>query len=613
VTAIAPPPDRLERAVTALVAGEPEHREGTSFSQRPSPGELRPLSLRRLVFSHWQLGAAAVALVSLIAVLEQAGPRLVMTAVDEGLLRRHSMTFVLVVAGCYLAAVLLATLCQRWLIRASGRLSARAMHDVRVRVFAHLQRLSLDYYTRERAGVVMSRMTSDVENLQQLLQEGLAQIAVQALTMVVITGVMVSLDPWLALVTVALTVPPLLGSSWWFRRTSAKAYLRVRDMSAAVMSDLSESLRGHRVVAAHNRQARNTASHRVLVTGLRDANRSAATFASLYSSSSQLLGLLSQVLLLAVGGRMVQQGSLTVGGLIAFFLYFNRFFQPIQVLVQQYAIYQQSRSSIVRLNELLAEQPSVQEVDDAPALTAVQGRIRFERVGFSYGEGRPALSDVDLEIAPGETVAVVGPTGAGKSTLAKLLVRLHDVTSGRVLVDGHDVRDVTLASLRHQVGLVPQESFLFAGTLRENLAFGRPEATDEEIQHAVDAVGLDELVAREGLDAEVRERGQSLSAGERQLVALARALLAQPAVLVLDEATANLDLQTEARVDRALDAVLQGRTAVVIAHRLSTALRSDRVDVVEAGRVVESGSPGELLATGGRFAAMVATWTRSSA
>jgi ATP-binding cassette subfamily B protein len=613
MTAVAPGPragDTAQLAADALAALEPAHEEHVAFSQRSQPGANRPLSLRGLVLVHWRLAAAALALVVTIALADQAGPRLVMLAVDHGILQKRGMEFLSAVAGCYVAAVLLTALCQRWLIQVSGRLSATVMHDVRLRVFTHLQRLSLDYYTREKAGVVMARMTGDVENLQQVLQDGVAQMAVQALTMLVITVVMVTLEPLLALLTVALTVLPLLGSSLWFRQRSAQAYLRVRDASALVMSDLSESLRGHRVVAAHNRQERNAVQHRTLVTTLREANLTSARASSLYTATTQLLGLLSQVLLLAVGGRMVQQGSLSVGALIAFLLYFNRFFQPIQVLVQQFATYQQSRSSIVRLNELLAEQPAVREAPDARPLPAVRGRIRFEQVGFAYVDGRPALLDVDLDIAPGEKVAVVGSTGAGKSTLAKLVVRFHDVTSGRVLIDDVDVRDVTLASLRRQVGLVPQESFLFAGTLRDNVAFGRPDASDDEVRRALGAVGLDDLLAREGLDGVVRERGQSLSAGERQLVALARALVARPSVLVLDEATANLDLQSEARVDRALEVVLQGRTAILIAHRLSTAMRSDRVVVVEDGQIVESGPPADLVAADGRFASMVATWMR---
>ena len=604
-------PSELRSSVEAILASEPSPPEQrVPFRHRPSRAETRPLTLRRLVFAHWRLGVAAVLLVSVASVSDQVGPRLFQRAVDQGLGAQHSMRVVTILAGLYLLAVVLTAVSQRWLARVTGRLAARVMHDVRVRVFTHLQRLSLDFYTREKAGVVMTRMTSDIENLQQLLQDSLAQIAVQALTMVVITTALFSMDVRLTLVVVALTIPPLLVSTAWFRRRSEAAYQRVRDGATAVVSDLSESLRGSRVVAGCNREQHNVLRHRAITGDYRNANFAAARISSVYGSMTQLLGLLSQVLLLGIGGRMVLDGSLTLGELIAFFLYFNRFFQPIQLLVQQYTTYQQSRSSLVKLNVLLAEQPGVQEAPDPVELPPVVGEIRLEAVSFGYG-GTPVLSDVDLTISPGETVALVGPTGAGKSTMAKLLLRFYDVTGGRVLVDGHDVRELSLASLRRQVGLVPQESFLFAGTLRDNIAFGRPSATEEDVRLAVDAVGLTPLVERlpEGLDTEVQERGQSLSAGERQLVALARAFVAQPRVLVLDEATANLDLQSESLVEHALDAVLRDRTAVLIAHRLTTAMKSDRVVVLDGGGVVESGSPQELLALDGRFAAMHRTWT----
>jgi ATP-binding cassette subfamily B protein len=604
-------PEQLRASVEGLLRQEPLHNpEVAPFDYSAAGWDARALSLRALVRPHWRLGAGAVVLVLLVALADQAGPRLVMTAVDRGLIQRQGIHVVLACAGLYLAAVAVTISCQRWMIRVTGRLAARALYDVRLRVFGHLQRLSLDFYSREKAGVVMSRMTSDVENLQQLLQDGLAQMAVQALTMVVITVVMLTLDPVLATVTIALTVPPLLGMSIWFRRSSGTAFLGVRDASAGVMGHLSESLRGHRVVANHDQQAATAQHHRSMTGQLRQANRRAARVTSLYSSATQLLGFLSQVLLLGIGGRMVVAGDVSVGALIAFFLYFNRFFQPIQLLVQQFATYQQARSSLVRLSELLAQRPAVLQSAEAASLSEVRGELRFEEVSFAYGPGAPVLAGVDLRITPGQRVAVVGPTGSGKSTLAKLILRLYDPTAGRVLLDAHDLRDLTVPSLRRAVGLVPQETFLFDGTLRSNVAFGRPEATDEEVLAALDAVGLSELVFRtpEGLDAEVRERGKALSAGERQLVALARTFLAAPRVLVLDEATANLDLQSEAQVERALDALLTGRTAVVIAHRLSTALKSDRVLVVDGSRICEDGPPEVLLKAGGRFSAMFDTW-----
>lgn len=607
------PKGAVEDAVARLVAHEPDHDEPAPAFTHQRPAGTGRLTLRALLHGHWRLTLGAVLLVAGVTVAEQAGPRLVVTAVDDGMVRGDG-TVITVVAAAYLATVALTVLLQRGLAQVSGRLAARVLHDLRVRVFTHLQQLSQDFYTREKAGVVMTRMTSDVDNLQQLLQDGLAQVAVQGLTMLVITGVLLTLDVRLTLVTVALMIPPLLAASVWFRRVSDAAFLRVRDSVAAVMSDLSESLRGIRVVTAHHRADHDTARHRVVTGHYRDANDEAARATSAYASSTQLVGLLSQAALLAVGGRLVLQDALSLGELVAFFLYFTRFFQPVQLLVQQYAVYQQSRSSLRKLDALLAEAPSVAERAGARALPPVRGELRFQDVSFRYADGPPVLSDVSLTLAPGETVALVGPTGAGKSTLATLLTRSHDATAGRVLVDGVDVREVTLESLRRQICLVPQESFLFAASLRDNLTFGRPDADDAEVRAAVEAVGLAEAVDRlpAGLATPVHERGQSLSAGERQLVALARAFLARPRVLVLDEATANLDLQSERAVERALDVVLQGRTAVLIAHRLSTAMRSDRVVVLEAGRVVEQGTPSALLADGGRFAAMHATWERDA-
>lgn len=605
-------PEELRARVDRLLASEPDPpKSAAPFRHRAPEGVQRPLTLRRLVFAHWHLGLAAVLLVATISLADQAGPRLVALAIDEGMLQGGGMRLVAVASGLYLAAALVTALAQRWLARVSGRLAARVMYDVRVRVFSHLQRLSLDYYTREKPGVVMTRLTNDIENLQQLLQEGLAQIAVQALTMLVITGVLMSMSVRLTLITIVLSIPPLLAMSAVFRRLSSTAYLRVRDAATAVVSDLSEGLRGVRVVAGHNRESYNVARHRAITGEYRDANDAAARISSVYAAGTQLLGLVSQVLLLAIGGQLVLDGDLSLGELVAFFLYFNRFFQPVQLLVQQYTTYQQSRASVVKLNALLSEVPSVQEVPGAAALPDVTGEIRFRDMSFAY-EGEPrVLQAVDLTISAGQTVAIVGPTGAGKSTLAKLVTRLYDPTTGAVLIDDVDIREVTLSSLRRQVGLVPQEAFLFAASLRDNIAFGMPDASDEDVVEAVAAVGLTGLVQRlpEGLETQVRERGSSLSVGERQLVALARAFLARPRVLVLDEATANLDMHSEAEVERALDVLLQGRTSILIAHRLSTAMKSDRIVVVDRGRIVEQGSPQELLTRGGRFSAMYGTWT----
>jgi ATP-binding cassette subfamily B protein len=323
-----------------------------------------------------------------------------------------------------------------------------------------------------------------------------------------------------------------------------------------------------------------------------------------------MLGYLAQAAILAIGGTFVLHGSLSIGNLTAFFLYVSRFMLPIQLLVAQYNLYQQGQSSMVKLRSLFAVQPNVPEDPDALELPPIQGDIEFEHVSFGYDPAVPVIHDVDLQIRAGETVAFVGPTGAGKSTMAKLVTRFYDPTEGRILIDGHDLRHVAVGSLRRQLGVVPQEPFLFAGTVRDNIAFARPQATDDEVWDAVRAVGLVEVIERmaQGIDTVVHERGQSLSSGERQLIALARAFMARPRVLVLDEATSNLDLLSETKIEAALDVLLQGRSAILIAHRLSTAMRADRIVVIDDGLVVESGSHDELLDLDGHYADMYRTW-----
>lgn len=604
-------PSEMRDGVDRLLAAEPPHPDpDVRFSHRPRPEERRRLTLRGLLARHWRLVVAAVVLVVVSAVAGQAGPELVSYAIDHGMVH-PDLGVVAAVAGVYLGVTALGAMAQWAMVRTTGRIAARVMYDLRVRIFGHLQRLGLDFYTSEKAGVVMSRMTSDVQNLQQLLQDGLAQLVVQALTMVVIASVLFATNAELAAITVLIVVPLLAAGSIWFQSASVRAYARVRDGIAAVLADLSESLQGMRVVVSHNRQARNVVHHRNVLGDYRRAYDRTAEINAVYGPGSQLLGYLAQAVLLAVGGTMVLHGQLSIGALAAFFLYLNRFTAPIQLLAQQYTTYQQGYASIRKLRTLLETEPTAPERAGAVELPPVRGEIAFESVSFGYDPAVPVLHDIDLVVAPGETVAFVGPTGAGKSTVAKLITRFYDPTAGRVLIDGHDLRDVTLSSLRRQIGVVPQEPFLFAGTVRHNLTFARPDATDEQVWEALRAVGLVELVERmpAGLDTEVHERGSSLSSGERQLLALARAFMAAPRVLVLDEATSNLDLQSETRIEAALDVLLEGRTAVLIAHRLSTAMRADRIFVVERGRVVESGSHAELVAAAGRYAGMFATWT----
>lgn len=601
-------PGNLVKEVERVLAHEPEHAEpDVRFSR--TVYDRRPFRLRTFLAPHALGLAGALALVVVETLALQAGPLLTQIGIDHGIVARDRA--VLVGAGiAFFVSVLVSIGAGAARIAYTGRLGESLIYDLRVRVFEHFQRQSLSFFTTEKSGVLMTRITSDVEALSVLFQEGIVNFAVQALTLVVISVVLFLLDVRLALLTVVVVVPATFVLSLWFRARSDHGYRRVRDAIAGVLADLSESLAGIRVIAAYNRRNHNVVHHRNVVGEHLDANLDTARANAVYAPGAESIGIVGQAVVLVVGGHMLLNGDLTVGRLSAFLLYLTAFFAPIQQLVQLYNTYQQGNAAVVKLRELLSTEPEVLERPDAATLPPIEGEIELQRVTFGYSADAPVLHDVSLRVPAGESLAVVGPTGAGKSTIAKLVTRFYDPQGGRVLLDGHDLRDVTLESIRRQLGVVPQEPFLFHGTIRDNITFGNPEATDDEVDEACRVVGLDEVLGHlpDGVDTLVHERGTSLSAGERQLLALARAFLARPRVLLLDEATSNLDLRSEAKIERALDTLLEGRTAVIIAHRLATAMRCTRIAVVHDGAVVEHGTHDELVALGGRYASMYATW-----
>ncbi|MFZ4667729.1 MAG: ABC transporter ATP-binding protein [Microthrixaceae bacterium] len=613
------PPELAERAQRILDREPPATPPPVAFSHRAEAGE--PFTLRRFLWPSRGALLVALLLVAIETASLLAGPLLVQVGVDRGI-TAGDFRVVVIVSLAYLG-VIVANVLLGWL-RGSFtiHLGERLMERLRLRVFAHLERLSLDFHEREQAGVIMTRMTSDTENLSALFQEGLVQMAVQGLTVIVIAVLMLLLDVRMAAVILLGIVPALIATSLWYRKRSTVGYDRVRDRLSLVLADLQENLAGVRTVAAFDRGRRNASHHEGLAGDYLEANLVTARTGAIFGSIGELLGVLGQVLILAIGGMQVRSGDLSLGRLFSFLLFLGLLFAPVQQLVQLYTTYQQGRSSSRKLAELLAESPSVVEAPDAHPLPAIEGRLELRDVGFAYrsdasgGTGPQVLDHFDLVVEPGETLAIVGPTGAGKSTVAKLVARFYDPTSGAVLVDGVDLRAVTIASLRRQLGVVPQEPFLFQGTVRDNLIIGAPDASDAELDRACREVGVDELVARlaDGYDTPVHERGVSLSAGERQLLGLARAFVARPRVLILDEATSNLDAQSERRVESALDTLLEGRTAIVVVHRLSTARRADRIAVVDrpdgggAAQVLELGTHDELVAADGRYAAMWRRW-----
>jgi ATP-binding cassette subfamily B protein len=602
-------PKEVARRAARLMAGEPDWGlPEVPFSLQAS--DQPRFTLRVLLAPRrWAL-LGALLLVAVETVLLQAGPLLTKVGIDAGILD-HDFGVVVAAGAGYALSVGLGGLATGARVAWTARVAAALAYDLRVRVFAHVQRLSLDFFSQERSGRVMTRMTNDIESMNQMLQNALVQIAVQGLTALVVAGLLFALDWELAVFTMTVVVPAMLALSIWFRSASERGYRRVRDGIADVLADLAESLAGIRVVAAFNRAARNVLQHRRINRTYRDAEVYTAHVTAVYGPATTALGLVAQVLIVLVGSFLVVHRQLSVGSLAAFVLYMTSFFAPLQQLVQLYSTYQAGQAAVAKLAGLLAVRPTVVEATDAVELPPVRGEVVFDRVWFAYG-AHPVLKDVSFRVEPGRRLALVGATGAGKSTIAKLLVRLYDPGRGRITIDGHDLRSVTLGSLRRQLGVVPQEAFLFAGSVRDNVAFGRPEATDAEVLGALRAVGLEGLLERlpRGLDTPVRERGVALSSGERQLLALARAFLVRPRILVLDEATSNLDLASEARVEAALDAVLVGRTAILVAHRLSTAMRADTIAVVEGGRIVEMGSHAELVTAEGAYARLHRTWMR---
>ena len=567
---------------------------------RRTYGFLRPYR-RRLVLA----GFFAV----LYTASTLAGPLLVRTGIDDGIkdanrdvLNRTVIAYVIIAALGYVV--------YRRQVLAIARIGEDFLKALRIRVFDHLQRLSMPFYDREKAGVVVSRMTSDIDALSELVQMGLLMFVQNGLLLVVSIGVLFYVSPqMLGLCLVA--VPGVVIASRKFQRDSNEAYLDVRDGIGATLSQLQEGISGVRVVQAFAREDVQTSRFEEHNRRLYDAHMRSVKISAWYLPVIEIAGLGTTALAVGVGGWWVHQGDLTIGTVTFFVLTLSNLFEPIQQLSQLFNMVQSAGAGLQKLYGLLDTEVDVPERPGAVDVPA-RGAIEVRGVGFHYASDpdTPVLGGVDLTVHPGERLALVGPTGAGKSTLAKLIVRFYDPTEGSVSIGGLDVRDVTLSSLRRTMVVVPQEGFLFNGTLMENVRLARPDATDDQIVDAMDSIGILHrfAVLPDGLHTEVRERGSRFSAGEKQLISLARAALADPEILVLDEATSSLDPGTEAIVEEAMERLSEGRTTIVIAHRLTTAARADRVAVVAGGSLAEVGTHEELIAVGGHYAALFSAW-----
>jgi ABC-type multidrug transport system fused ATPase/permease subunit len=555
-------------------------------------------------------GRTLLALATLLAFTLTAllPPYLAKVAVDDGVLAGDLATLTIVVVA-FVAAGFAAFVLSGLQTYLTGWVGERALADLRIRLFRHLQRLSLGFFERNRTGATVSRITNDIEALDQLLTDGLSSLVQNGLVLVGTAVVLFLLDWRLALATV-IVLPLMAGATAWFRARSNRAYRRVRERLGLVTATLAEDISGMRVVQSFTREPASQTSFRGINDAYRAANYETVVLNGIYFPAVDVLSSVATAIVLGYGGWLVVDGSLTAGTLFAFTLYLSNFFDPVQQLSQLYNTFLSATAALDRIVAVLDEEPEIVDSPDADELPRIRGHVRFEHVTFGYGDLPAVLHDVDLDVPAGTTVALVGHTGAGKSTIAKLLARFYDPREGRITIDGHDLRDVTQASLRTQLGIVPQEGFLFSGTVAENIAFARPGAIRAEIEAAARAVGADIFVADlpDGYDTELGERGFRLSLGQRQLVAFARALLADPHILVLDEATSSVDIGTERRIERGLRRLLAGRTAFVIAHRLSTIQRADVIVVLDHGRIVEQGTHDELLVAGGAYTRLYGDW-----
>jgi ABC-type multidrug transport system fused ATPase/permease subunit len=570
--------------------------------------ELKLARLARLAYPYRRRAVFSVVAMIAVTLSGLAVPYLLKVAIDGGIGAKDMtvLTWVIVafvgVSLVNLGASYLQTYLTSWV-------GEHVIYDLRRQLFAHLQKLSLDFFSRQKTGWIVSRLTNDIDALDQLVTDGVTTLVTNSLTFVGAIAFLFILDWRLALATLTI-MPLLIGGTLVFRSRSARAYAQVRNKIGDVSAHLQESISGIRVLKAFRREQSDYDKLDVANAAYRDANMRTVVQSGLYFPFVEFLSAAAVIIVLWYGGTLIGGNTLEIGVLVAFIGYLNSFFDPLQQLSQLYNTFQASMAAVQKIYTVLDTEPDMLDAPDAVDLPDVHGEVELRGVNFGYDPQKPVLHDVDLTIPAGRTVALVGATGAGKSTVIKLLARFYDPTEGAVLIDGHDLRQVTASSLREQLAVVPQEAFLFSGSVMDNIRFARPSADEDEVKRVARIVGVHDFVESlpEGYDTEVQEGGSALSTGQRQLISFARALLADPRILILDEATSSVDAESERRIERAMEVLFSGRTSVIVAHRLSTVRYADEILVIDGGRVVERGTHDQLVAVGGRYAGLYAEW-----
>jgi ABC-type multidrug transport system fused ATPase/permease subunit len=577
---------------------------------------------KALLFDLLRPFKTAVLILAVVVVVENAArltvPLLIQRGIDHGIppiVDGGSARELILIVATLCAVVLVQAISRMFFLRRSGRIGQSALLELRRRLFRHFGRLDVAFHDRYTSGRVVSRSTNDVDAIQEMLQNGFDSLITAVLTLFGTAVLLVFLDWRLGLMCL-VAFPILVLMAAWFRSESAKTYREVRESAALVIVQFVETMTGIKAVQAYRREQRNQEIFEEVADRYKDINEKTFKLLAVFMPGVKLVGNLTTGVVLLYGGYRVLHGEMTIGTLAAFLLYLRMFFEPMQEITQFFNTFQSAAAALEKLAGVLATKPSIADPADPTPLPQVRGEVAFHDVSFEYVSGRPVLPELSLTVPAGQTVALVGTTGAGKTTIAKLIARFYDPTSGSVTVDGIDLRRLDQNELRRHIVMVTQENFMFDGTIADNIRFGRPDASDTEVRAAAEAVGADRFITAlpDGYDTDVAKRGGRLSAGQRQLVAFARAFLADPAVLILDEATSSLDIPSERMVQQALETVLADRTALVIAHRLSTVEVADRVLVLEHGRIIEDGAPAKLIRdTGGHYAALHQAWVHSLA